>query len=155
MMKKNLIVSAFNTLPHKCPMLGLCLSFSFALLLTEPVLASGDLWDMSLDDLGKIRVTSIASGTQTPLDKAAAIATVITSDDIAAMGATDLDHVLETVPGLHVGRSDQSYTGKYIIRGITSSYTPQTSVHDKNHSKDFLCCIFRCKNKTLSCTFLF
>ena len=29
------------------------------------------------------------------------------------------------------------------------------SVHDKNHSKDFLCCIFRCKNKTLSCIFLF
>jgi hypothetical protein len=59
-------------------MLGLCLSLSSTLLLTEPVLASGDLWDMSLDELGKIRVTSIASGTQTPLDKAAAIATVIT-----------------------------------------------------------------------------
>ena len=87
MMKKNLIVSAFNALPHKRPMLRLCLSFSSTLLLTEPVLASGDLWDMSLDELGKIRVTSIASGTQTPLDKAAAIATVITEDDIAAMVA--------------------------------------------------------------------
>ena len=126
MMKKNLIVSAFNALPHKRPMLRLCLSFSSTLLLTEPVLASGDLWDMSLDELGKIRVTSIASGTQTPLDKAAAIATVITEDDIAAMGATDLDQLLETVPGLHVGRSDQDYTPKYIIRGITSTFNPQT-----------------------------
>ena len=106
--------------------LMLYMSLSQALFFSTGVRASGDLWDMSLDELGKIRVTSIASGTQTPLDKAAAIATVITSDDIAAMGATDLDHVLETVPGLHVGRSDQSYTGKYIIRGITSSYTPQT-----------------------------
>ena len=128
MMKKKLIVSVFNSLPRKCSMLGLCLSLSSTLLLTDPALASGDLWDMSLDELGKIRVTSIASGTQTPLDKAAAIATVITSDDIAAMGATDLDQVLETVPGLHVGRSDQDYTPKYIIRGITSTFNPQTLV---------------------------
>ncbi|MDO8414656.1 MAG: TonB-dependent receptor [Agitococcus sp.] len=126
MMKKNLIVSVFNSLPSRRSILGLCISLSSTLLLTEPVLASGDLWDMSLDDLGKIRVTSIASGTQTPLDKAAAIATVITADDIAAMGATDLDQVLETVPGLHVGRSDQDYTPKYIIRGITSTFNPQT-----------------------------
>lgn len=41
-----------------------------------------NLWDLSLADLGSIRVTSIASGTQTPLDKAAAIATVITAEDI-------------------------------------------------------------------------
>ena len=34
-----------------------------------------------------VRITAIASGTDTPLDKAAAIATVITADDIAAMGA--------------------------------------------------------------------
>ena len=67
MMKKNLIVSVFNSLPSKRSILGLCISLSSTLLLTEPVLASGDLWDMSLDDLGKIRVTSIASGTQTPL----------------------------------------------------------------------------------------
>ena len=125
-MKKKLIVSAFNSLPSKRSILGLCFSLSSAMLLTEPVSASGDLWDMSLDELGKIRVTSIASGTQTPLDKAAAIATVITSDDIAAMGATDLDQVLETVTGLHVGRSDQDYTPKYIIRGISSTFNPQT-----------------------------
>jgi hypothetical protein len=43
---------------------------------------------MSLEELGKIRVTSLASGTATPLDKAAAIATVITAEDIEAMGAT-------------------------------------------------------------------
>jgi hypothetical protein len=62
--------------------------------------ASNSLWDMSLEELGKIRVTSLASGTATPLDKAAAIATVITAEDIEAMGARDIDEVLETVPGL-------------------------------------------------------
>ena len=33
--------------------------------------------------------------------------------------------MLETVPGLHVGRSDQAYMPKYIIRGITSAQNPQ------------------------------
>lgn len=96
-------------------------------LLAAPAL-SAELWELPLEELGKMRVTSIASGTQTPLDKAAAVATVITEADIIAMGATDLDEVLEAVPGLHVGRSDQAYTPKYIIRGITSTYNPQTLV---------------------------
>ncbi|PTQ88858.1 TonB-dependent receptor plug domain-containing protein [Agitococcus lubricus] len=90
--------------------------------------ASTNIWDLSLEELGKVRVTTIASGTATPLDKASAVATVITAADIEAMGATDLDEVLETVPGLHVTRSQQSYAGRYIIRGITSTYNPQALV---------------------------
>ena len=89
--------------------------------------ADNGLWDMSLEELGKIRVTTLASGTATPLDKAAAIATVITAEDIEAMGANDIDEVLETVPGLHVGRIPFS-SPKYNIRGITSTHTPQTLV---------------------------
>jgi len=83
------------------------------------------LWDTSLEELGQIRVVSIASGTETPLDKAAAITSVISADDISAMGATDLDQILETVPGLHVNHSDQTFSSKYIFRGITSSFNPQ------------------------------
>ena len=83
------------------------------------------LWDISLEELGQIRVVSIASGTETPLDKAAAITSVINANDIAAMGATDLDQVLETVPGLHVNHSDQAFSPKYVFRGITSSNNPQ------------------------------
>jgi len=83
------------------------------------------LWDTSLEELGQIRVVSIASGTETPLDKAAAITSVISASDISAMGATDLDQVLETVPGLHVNHSDQAFSSKYIFRGITSSFNPQ------------------------------
>ena len=86
------------------------------------------LWEMSLEELGQIRVTTLATGTATPLDKAAAVATVITEEDIIAMGATDIDQVLETVPGLHVGRSSQAFFPKYNIRGITSQYNSETLV---------------------------
>jgi len=89
------------------------------------VAADDSLWDIPLEELGQIRVVSIASGTETPLDKAAAITSVINADDIAAMGATDLDQVLETVPGLHVNHSDQGFSPKYVFRGITSSNNPQ------------------------------
>ncbi len=125
-MMNNLPISTAKQPKTPLTALVLCMSLSQALIYSNKATASGDLWDMSLDELGKIRVTSIASGTQTPLDKAAAIATVITEDDITAMGATDIDQVLETVPGLHVGRSDQVYAPKYIIRGITSTNNPQT-----------------------------
>lgn len=111
-------------------------AFSFPLssfLAVSMALASGavganddSLWDMSLEELGQVRITSLATGTETPLDKAAAVATVITKDDITAMGATDLDEILETVPGLHVGRSDQAFSPKYNMRGITSSFNAQT-----------------------------
>lgn len=90
--------------------------------------ADTGLWDMSLEELGKIRVTTLASGTATPLDKAAAIATVITAEDIEAMGANDISQVLETVPDLHVGISDQVFAPKYNIRGITSKHNSQTLI---------------------------
>lgn len=90
--------------------------------------ATDNLWNLSLADLLKVKTTSIATGTQTPLDKAASTVTVISSEDIAAMGAIDLDEILETVPGLHVSRNPLTYTAKYTVRGITSTYTPQTLV---------------------------
>ncbi|MBU2955807.1 TonB-dependent receptor [Marinobacter sp. F3R08] len=89
------------------------------------VTAEDSLWDIPLEELGQIRVVSIASGTETPLDKAAAVTSVISADDIAAMGATDLDQVLETVPGLHVNHSDQGFSPKYVFRGISTSNNAQ------------------------------
>ncbi|HNC03222.1 MAG TPA: hypothetical protein PLY05_07690, partial [Agitococcus sp.] len=74
---------------------------ALSVVVVTPIYANDSLWDMSLEDLGKIRVTTLASGTATPLDKAAAIATVITAEDIEAMGANDISQVLETVPDLH------------------------------------------------------
>lgn len=69
---------------------------------------------------------SIATGNQQALRRAPAVTTVITAADIAAIGATDLDEVLETVPGIHVSRSANMYSPLYVIRGIYSSFNPQT-----------------------------
>ncbi len=82
---------------------------------------------MSLEDLSKIKV-STPTGTPTTLQKAAAVATVITATDIKAMGTNDLMVVLETVPGMHVGITEQADLRKPMIRGITSTFNPQTLV---------------------------
>lgn len=96
---------------------------ALCLVVASGASADESLWDIPLEELGQIRVVSIASGTETPLDKAAAITSVINADDIAAMGATDLDQVLETVPGLHVNHSDQGFSPKYVFRGLRQAIT--------------------------------
>jgi iron complex outermembrane receptor protein len=81
------------------------------------------------DDLaaafGDAQTVSIATGNQKSLRLAPAVATVITAADIKAMGATDLDQVLETVPGLHVSRIASVYAPVYVIRGIFTVQNPQ------------------------------
>lgn len=74
---------------------------------------------------GDTDMISIATGSRQPLDKAPAVATVVTAEDIRAIGATDLDEVLETVPGLHVARSSTGYNPIYTIRGVYSGLNPQ------------------------------
>ena len=72
------------------------------------------------------RLLITATGSLKPVFKAPSVATVITAEDIEKMGATTLDEVLETVAGVHVGRSTlQSLNPKYNIRGITTAHTPQ------------------------------
>ena len=71
---------------------------------------------------------SIATGSNKPIPKAPAVATVITAEDIATIGATDLDQALETVPGLHVARSTFMYNPIYAVRGIYSNLNPQILV---------------------------
>src|SRR3990170_5803832 len=68
---------------------------------------------------------TIATGTRQPIARAPSVASVVTAEDIAAIGATDLDEVLETVPGLHVARSPLGYNPIYTIRGIHTQYNPQ------------------------------
>jgi iron complex outermembrane receptor protein len=68
---------------------------------------------------------SIATGTRQSVSQAPAAATVITAADIRAMGAANLDQVLETVPGLHVSYSAIFNTPIYSIRGIHTQFNPQ------------------------------
>lgn len=84
----------------------------------------GDEEDLLLS-YGDKATISLATGSQQSLRRAPAVATVITAEDIAAMGATDLDEVMETVPGVHVSRSANIYAPLYVIRGVFSNFTPQ------------------------------
>ena len=71
---------------------------------------------------------SIATGIAQPIAKAPAVASVITDEDIKKIGATDLDEVLETVPGLHVARDVNGYNPLYVFRGIYAGFNPQVLV---------------------------
>lgn len=92
---------------------------------TESAASPEDFYNLSLAELGQVEI-SIATGNRTPLDRAPAAATVITSSEIQAMGARNLNEVLETVPGMHVSLSSLSRLDSvYSIRGIHTGFNPQ------------------------------
>ena len=103
-----------------CLIGGLCV---FAVLGAHAA-PSDDEADLALA-YGDKAVVSIATGVTQPLRRAPSVASVITSEDIEAIGAVDLDDVLETVPGLHVSRSTIGYSPVYVIRGIHTDLNPQ------------------------------
>jgi iron complex outermembrane receptor protein len=75
---------------------------------------------------GDEEFVSIATGSKKPITRAPAVASVITAGDIRAMGATTLDQVLDTVPGLHVAPSTvNKLDSVYSIRGIHTGFSPQ------------------------------
>jgi len=92
--------------------------------LSEVEIKLDDTFDV-FDGLIKARKVKVASGVEQNISQAPAITTVITAQDIEAMGARDLDEVLETVPGLHVSRSEISYRPIYVMRGIYSRENPE------------------------------
>lgn len=81
------------------------------------------------DDLtlsyGDKSFVSIATGSPQAIARAPAVASVITARDIEAMGATELDQALESVPGLHVSVSSLAANPIYSFRGIHTGYNPQ------------------------------
>ncbi|MEN8129288.1 MAG: TonB-dependent receptor [Pseudomonadota bacterium] len=89
--------------------------------------ANGEIGDE--DDLvsayGDEDIISLATGRSQPVSRAPAVATVITAKDIEAMGATNLDQVLETVPGIHVSLSSVRFSPIVSIRGIYTDKNPQ------------------------------
>ncbi|MBS1189044.1 MAG: TonB-dependent receptor [Rhodocyclaceae bacterium] len=102
--------------------LALALALSSQAPLAFPLDNKDDELEMFYGDTSFI---SIATGSQLLLRRAPAVATVVTAADIAATGATDLDEVMETVPGIHVGRSPNIYSSLYMVRGISGPFTPQ------------------------------
>ncbi|MGV1100730.1 TonB-dependent receptor plug domain-containing protein [Thiovibrio sp. JS02] len=72
------------------------------------------------------RLLLTATGSLKPVHLAPSVASVITAEDIKGVGATTLDEVLETVPGLHVEPSGTGYFSSiWSIRGIHTSLNPQ------------------------------
>jgi outer membrane receptor for ferrienterochelin and colicins len=74
---------------------------------------------------GGQELISLATGGTMPIQKAPAVASVITAEDIKSLGATDLDQVLETVPGLHVSRNGNQWLPLYSLRGILTQFNPE------------------------------
>lgn len=70
-------------------------------------------------------ILSIATGFDQPIAKAPVVASLITADTIKAMGASEIDEILESVPGLHVSRSPIGYNPIYSFRGVHTAFNPQ------------------------------
>ncbi|RMD69940.1 MAG: TonB-dependent receptor, partial [Gammaproteobacteria bacterium] len=71
---------------------------------------------------------AIATGAAVETQVAPASVTVITRDDIEALGAFTLDEAIETVPGAHVSLSSFHLNPVYIFRGIFSDKNPHVLV---------------------------
>jgi len=83
------------------------------------------LLDLPLEELMNIKI-EVASGIKQSRAQAPSVTSVITAQDIEAMGAETLSEVLASVPGLHAritqGRDN---TPSYSIRGIGSGPGPE------------------------------
>ncbi|MDC0663646.1 TonB-dependent receptor plug domain-containing protein [Marinobacter sp. SS21] len=95
------------------------------LLSCQTTATAQDLSALSLEELMSLQV-SIATGTPKSLASAPAVASVITAEELEAMGVQDIDEALELVPGLHVSHGTFFYASRYFIRGITSNQNPHT-----------------------------
>lgn len=98
-----------------------------AALLTAPALAraddapaSPDLTSIGLEDLLQLDVTSV-SRHEEPLFRAASAITVLTADDIARSGATNIPDLLRTVPGMNVAQINAN-TWAVTARGFNGQY---------------------------------
>ena len=88
--------------------------------------ADVDLLDLSLDDLMKVRVTSVSKREQ-PLSEAAAAVYVITGEEIRRSGVTSIPEALRLAPGLHVARIGSS---RWVVtsRGFNSRFATKLLV---------------------------
>ncbi len=81
-----------------------------------------DMFDTSATEEDYYRTDKMlvtATGSQLPIHRAPAVASIISAEDIEKVGATTLNEVLETVPGLHYTISPASIAWPiYSIRGI-------------------------------------
>jgi iron complex outermembrane receptor protein len=98
-----------------------------ALLVVAPVAVEAqtlqDLQNLSIEDLGNLKVTSVSKRPQS-LSHAAAAVYVITHDDIVRSGATSIPEILRLAPNLQVAQMSPS---SYVItaRGFSGNVPDQ------------------------------
>jgi iron complex outermembrane receptor protein len=91
--------------------------------------AEKDLFQMSLDDLLKYKVSSVASFDSRKENETPSVVKVITSEEMNAMGAISLEEILETLSGIHIDQGGSNLPQKHIaIRGIYSGRNQQVLV---------------------------
>ena len=113
------------TLHTSCAFLTLLFSFNS---LASTKVDEIDLYlAMSPSELSELSV-SIATGTPQPIFQSASVTSVVTAQQIKAMGATELHEILETIPGLHVSIQPNTYDFIYTMRGIRNSSNSQVLV---------------------------
>ena len=95
------------------------------LVSTPAVYAEEDDADELLQAYGDAKSISLATGNRQTLRQAPAVATVITAEQIAALGATTLDEALASVPGLHIARAANMGASQYLMRGVVGTNAPQ------------------------------
>ena len=85
-----------------------------------------ELKHLSIEDLGKIEITSVSKRAE-PLSKAAASVFVITSDDIRRSGAVNLPEALRLAPNLMVQHADSGQYATFRVYGQGYDYGPNRS----------------------------
>ena len=77
---------------------------------------------LKADDITAIyeQTIELASGYEQVIKESPSAVSVITSDDIKKIGATTLEEILETIPGIHVSYIN-GFFPVYVIRGVGSS----------------------------------
>lgn len=115
----SLSVSAFEVDSHKAERLRGLMGLELADL-GEVDVKLDDVFDL-FDGLVEQKSVKVASGFQQSTATAPASTTVITAQDIEAMGARNLGEVLEAVPGLHIALSEVRFDPLYDVRGLHSA----------------------------------
>ena len=95
---------------------ALCAALGAQVRAQTPAIPAADEEDLGAA-FGAQATISLATGSRQSLRRAPAVATVITAQDIAAMGPITFDQLMETVPGLHVSVKPSSYDTIYVMRG--------------------------------------
>jgi outer membrane receptor for ferrienterochelin and colicin len=84
-----------------------------------------DVFDLSLEDLMQMEVTSVSKISQ-PIGEAPQTINVITEDDIRSRGYTDIEQIIHDLPGFDISRGYGTEYSQIYQRGYRSNNTDRT-----------------------------